>query len=287
MRNRDSDALVRKNLTTTPLLFACPDNLASRDSSGAGAQSALTPRLVLRWIVLLLLIAGPVQPWGGKGHRVVAMIAGERLSPETRRGVRDLLGSESLVEVSTWADEIRRYRPQTDQWHYINVPMEARDPDILSFCPPGGCVVSKIDDFRSVLTNPHASPANRRDALKFLIHLVADLHQPLHVGDRNDRGGNRTQVVYFRTPANLHRVWDTEILQRMEEEAALASGCPGPLALAGREERPSIGQPSRMPWRAKLRISTSRGRWARPITSRRRRPSVCNLPKQAFGSPLC
>jgi len=224
LRNRDSDALVRKNLTTTPLLFACPDNLASRDSSGAGAQSALTPRLVLRWIVLLLLIAGPVQPWGGKGHRVVAMIAGERLSPETRRGVRDLLGSESLVEVSTWADEIRRYRPQTDQWHYINVPMEARDPDILSFCPPGGCVVSKIDDFRSVLTNPHASPANRRDALKFLIHLVADLHQPLHVGDRNDRGGNRTQVVYFRTPANLHRVWDTEILQRMEEEAALASG---------------------------------------------------------------
>ncbi|MCL4852208.1 MAG: S1/P1 nuclease, partial [Bryobacteraceae bacterium] len=135
-----------------------------------------------------------------------------------------LLGSESLVEVSTWADEIRCYRPETGPWHYINVPMEARDPDILSFCPSGGCVVSKIDGFRSVLTNPRASSENRREALKFLVHLVGDLHQPLHVGDRNDKGGNTTQLVYFGTSTNVHRVWDTEILQRMEEEAALASG---------------------------------------------------------------
>lgn len=198
--------------------------MLSRDRQGADAQSFLTPHLILRWMVLLLLIAGPALPWGEKGHRVVAMIASERLSPEARRGVRDLLGSESLVEVSTWADEIRRYRPETGPWHYINVPMEARDPDILSFCPSGGCVVSKIDDFRSVLTNPRASSENRREALKFLVHLVGDLHQPLHVGDRNDKGGNTTQLVYFGTPTNLHRVWDTEILQRMEEEAALASG---------------------------------------------------------------
>ncbi|HEU0138097.1 MAG TPA: S1/P1 nuclease [Bryobacteraceae bacterium] len=177
-----------------------------------------------RWVVLLLLIAGPAQPWGEKGHRVVAMIAGERLSAEARRGVRDLLGSESLVEVSTWADEIRRYRPETGPWHYINVPMEARNPDILSFCPSDGCVVSKMDDFRSMLTNPREKPANRRDALKFLVHLVGDLHQPLHVGGRNDKGGNRTQLVYFGTSTNLHRVWDTEILRRMEGEASLASG---------------------------------------------------------------
>ncbi|MEB2364009.1 MAG: S1/P1 nuclease [Bryobacteraceae bacterium] len=217
---------MRRNLTNTALLFAYPGSHSpvSHDSPGAGAQSFRTPRLILWWIVPLLLLAGPAQPWGAKGHRVVAMVASERLSPEARRAVQDLLGSESLVEVSTWADEIRRYRRETGQWHYINVPIEARNPDILSFCPPGGCVVSKIDDFRSVLTNPREKPANRRDALKFLIHLVADLHQPLHVGDRNDKGGNRTQVVYFQTPANLHSVWDTEILQRMEEEAALASG---------------------------------------------------------------
>ncbi|MHC5538757.1 S1/P1 nuclease, partial [Singulisphaera rosea] len=85
------------------------------------------------------------------------------------------------------------------------------------FCQPGGCVVSKIDDFRRVLADPTVAPGERRKALRFLVHLVQDLHQPLHVGDRSDRGGNDLQLPFFEDGSNLHRIWDSGIVEHQTD----------------------------------------------------------------------
>jgi hypothetical protein len=97
-------------------------------------------------------------------------------------------------------------------WHSVNVPIsEPRyDP---GFCQLGGCVVSKIGDFERVLSDPRASRAAKRQALRFLVHLIQDLHQPLHVGDTGSRGGDLVQVRFFELGSNLHRVWDSQIIE--------------------------------------------------------------------------
>lgn len=155
--------------------------------------------------------------WGRIGHRASAALAESRLTPAARAAVRDLLEpGESLADASTWADEHRRDLPESGPWHYVNVPITeaAYAP---RFCQPGGCVVSKIADFRRVLADPTVSPAERRKALRFLVHLVQDLHQPLHVGDRRDRGGNDLQLPFFEDGSNLHRIWDSGIVEHQSD----------------------------------------------------------------------
>jgi hypothetical protein len=95
----------------------------------------------------------------------------------------------------------------------VNVPIKETRYD-ARFCPSGGCVVSKIEEFQRILQNPNAGKVQKRQALKFLIHFIADLHQPLHVGDNNDQGGNLLQVRFFNDGSNLHRVWDSQVMER-------------------------------------------------------------------------
>jgi hypothetical protein len=164
-------------------------------------------------LLLTLLLTPSVWSWGRIGHRVVARMAEERLTPHALVVVHDLLGpGVSLADISTWADEQREI-PGTGPWHYVNVPItESRyDP---KFCQTGGCIVSKIEDFKRVPQDPKAGKIEKQQALKFLIHLIADLHQPLHVGDTGSRGGNLIQVRFFNAGSNLHRVWDSQIMQR-------------------------------------------------------------------------
>ena len=118
----------------------------------------------------------------------------------------------SLADVATWADEQREV-PGSGPWHYVNVPItESRyDP---KFCPPGGCVVSKVADFKRVLMDPRTEKDQKWQALKFLVHLIADLHQPLHIGDNNNRGGNLLQVRFFNVGSNLHRAWNSQVMER-------------------------------------------------------------------------
>jgi nuclease S1 len=123
-----------------------------------------------------------------------------------------LESGESLADASTWADEHSREIPGSAAWHFVNVPISARHYDPRD-CPPRGCVVSKIAEFRSILLDPHAPRSRRRTALRFFVHLVQDLHQPMHVADRNDRGGNNLQLRYGRDDnTNLHQVWDSGLL---------------------------------------------------------------------------
>lgn len=155
--------------------------------------------------------------WGPQGHHTVARIAESRLNPNALAAVKNLLGASSMAEVSTWADEIRPRRRESGPWHYINIPIGAARTRSADYCPKEGCVVSKVEDLVKTLRTS-TNRGERVEALKFLIHFVGDMHQPLHTGDQKDRGGNDTKVVYYGQPFNLHRIWDSDLLARMDKD---------------------------------------------------------------------
>lgn len=137
-------------------------------------------------------------------------------------------GLDPFVDSSTWADDVRSVLPTTAAWHFIDIPRTARPGDLAPYCPPAtGCLTSALADQFRILRNRSAAPQARADALRFLIHLVADLHQPLHAATNNDRGGNCLPVAFFdRAPQqtnlrredyspNLHEIWDNDIAEKM------------------------------------------------------------------------
>ncbi len=186
--------------------------------NGLNRSKAL--RVLLAATVGASAMAGPAWAWGRMGHRVAGKIAEGRLTPTARAAVAALLEpGQSIADVSTWADEVRRDYPESGPWHYINIPITepAYDP---KFVPAEGCVITKIEDFRKILADPNATRPERAKALKFLIHFVQDMHQPVHVGHRADRGGNDTQVQFFGQGSNLHRVWDSGLIDQANRTEA-------------------------------------------------------------------
>jgi nuclease S1 len=169
--------------------------------------------------VALLVSLGSTAPtwaWGRLGHRVIARLADKQLTPTARAAIAALLTSgESLADASTWADEHRRELPKTSPWHYVDVPLdEPRYHSVFAGdVPERGYVVDKIHDFRVAVTDPNQSVEDRRIALRFLVHFVEDLHMPMHVGENNDKGGNRTQVRFFDRGTNLHSLWDSGMIE--------------------------------------------------------------------------
>jgi len=162
---------------------------------------------------LLLLTSSSASPWGAIGHRIVGRIAEQHLSAEARQQLQALLGPESLAQVSTWLDEIRADPAwnHAAPWHYVNIG----DDETYETAPknPGGDVVEALQRFTTVLRDPQASQQDKVVALKFLVHFVGDIHQPLHVGRRDDQGGNLIQVRWFGEPSNLHKVWDEQLIE--------------------------------------------------------------------------
>jgi hypothetical protein len=169
--------------------------------------------------------------WGQQGHRIVARIAQRNLSPKARQEVRKLLRpGETLESVATWADVIRDSRPETKRWHYVDIPLKEAGYDPARDCqrtPLGDCIIQALDESRSILADParlerlkltladeRESRQTRAEALKFLVHFVGDLHQPLHCADNDDAGGNKLKVTFFGVSSNLHKVWDTDIIAR-------------------------------------------------------------------------
>jgi hypothetical protein len=151
-------------------------------------------------------------PWGPIGHRVAAKMAQDNLTTAALTAVHDLLGPEtSLVDIATWADEQTEV-PDAATWHYINIPITESSYS-GKYCQPQGCVVSKINEFRRTLQSSKATKTEKQRALKFLVHFIADLHQPLHVGDTGSRGGNQIQVLFYGQGSNLHKVWDSQIME--------------------------------------------------------------------------
>jgi len=200
---------------------------------------------------LILGFGRPAGAWGREGHRAVGIIAQQRLSDSARKGCRRLLGPMfSLAEVSTWADEIKRERGFTRPWHYVNIPI-SRDKYVPRVdCPDGNCIVARLPEFIRQINDPRLSETKRKEALMFVVHLVGDLHQPLHCGDRGDRGGNDVRIANPRPAAavNLHRVWDFGAFERAHLTAE-------DLAAAGRRSlaaRP-IYLPKRLRYRRQVR----------------------------------
>jgi hypothetical protein len=171
-------------------------------------------------LFLALTAVTPAWAWGPQGHEVVALIASQHLSVGARTEVARLLGGKAMmVHDSNWADEIRDRRRDTSAWHYVDIPLGARGYDPRRDCPNGDCVVAQIEKDRRVLANRRLGDGPRREAMRFLIHLVADLHQPLHAGDNDDRGGNQVRVSIGRTRATLHRIWDGEVVEALGRDS--------------------------------------------------------------------
>ena len=156
--------------------------------------------------------------WGTEGHQVIALIAQSQLTPKARAEVDRLLAQEpgeTLASVSTWADEHRDQ--STASWHFINFPRgdclysEQRD------CPDGNCVVYAIKKEVAILES-NAPDEKRLIALKYLVHLVGDVHQPLHAGYLDDKGGNTYQLQAFMRGSNLHAVWDAGLIKNLNED---------------------------------------------------------------------
>ena len=171
------------------------------------------------WVLLAaLVVSTQAWAWGSQGHQVVAAMAWELLQPATRQEVNRLLAlepGETLESLSTWADEHRN--PATGPWHYVNFPRGNCQYEAQRDCPDGHCVVAAIERERAVWAS-NANDKARLKALKYLIHFVGDIHQPLHAGYRDDRGGNQFQLRAFMRGSNLHAVWDSGLLHQLDLE---------------------------------------------------------------------
>ncbi|MFL6732829.1 MAG: S1/P1 nuclease [Sphingomicrobium sp.] len=159
------------------------------------------------------LLPSPASAWGKTGHRVVAAIADTQLSGLARARVEQILGpGESLDEAANWPDEMRSapgpfWQKTTAAWHYVTL-----NGTIYDHAPPEGDALEALNRFSKTLQDPKASLADKQLALRFIVHLVGDLHQPLHVGKCCDRGGNDVKVSWFGKPTNLHSVWDSQLV---------------------------------------------------------------------------
>ena len=184
-------------------------------------------RLVILAASLLALLPGTTRAWGWKGHVVIAKIAARRLSPKARHAVANLLEGRTLADVANWADDIRSTRPETAQWHFVDIPLAATSYAPARDCrqtPAGDCVVAATQRWLQTLADRRRSPTSRAEALKFVVHLIGDVHQPLHCADNQDHGGNDAEVTFFgqsvspftQKPWNLHAVWDAGLIEHAQ-----------------------------------------------------------------------
>jgi hypothetical protein len=154
--------------------------------------------------------------WGPVGHKIVAQIAENQLSYEAKSAISRLLPNQSLAEVSTWADEIKSQRvwDKSKAWHFVNL----RDGETYESIQhePEGDVITAINQMINILKSSSTSFNDRQIALKFLVHLVGDIHQPLHVGRPSDRGGNDIKVVFEGDSLNLHQLWDSAMIDKQQ-----------------------------------------------------------------------
>ena len=144
--------------------------------------------------------------WGKTGHRIVGEIAENYLTKNSKLQIKKLIGHHNLSRISNWADEIKS-DPKWDHaydWHYCTIP----DGEDYEKGKHKGQAVEKVFDFTKTLKDKKSTKEDKIIALKFLVHLIGDLHQPLHVGNGKDRGGNDVKVKWFGEATNLHNVWD-------------------------------------------------------------------------------
>jgi hypothetical protein len=202
-------------------------------------------RKLLLTAAALALTCSQALAWGDLGHEVTALIAYRHLSPTARAALDVLLASDTdtltagdFASRATWADKYRNAHRETAAWHFADIEID--QPDLKDACfgfptlqggqwasqgPARDCVVNKIDQFAAELKNPSTPAAERILALKFLIHFVGDLHQPLHAADHHDRGGNCISLAPAAgAQTNLHAYWDVSVVNALGQSAAQIAG---------------------------------------------------------------
>ncbi len=162
------------------------------------------------WLVLLILVTNVHESvaWGPQGHRVVGFIAESHLQPKVKKLIRKKFNIKSLADVATWADVARKKRKEENPWHYTNIAEGQWTYDAARDCPNGACVTEQIQKFSDILDDRSAPLQHRKDALKYLVHFVGDVHQPLHLGNKKDRGGGTLRFPYKGKVVSLHYLWD-------------------------------------------------------------------------------
>ena len=185
------------------------------------------PNALAVMLVLASAYAPLVLAWGPQGHRTVGAIADRLLTPQAHALVTRLLagdldkfgnlsGRTTLEAVSVWPDELNGTPAARATWHYDDVPVCGTAPK-ARYCADGQCNTEQLQRLTGVLADPHAAARDRNEALKWIVHLVGDIHQPLHAADNADRGGNRVQVALSglrtRGRENLHRAWDSDLVK--------------------------------------------------------------------------
>jgi hypothetical protein len=191
-------------------------------------RRSLTPSAAV--IALTLLVPSTLVGWGREGHEIVASLAQARMTKNAKAGIRSLIGDASLASVANWADEVRPDRDETYNWHFVDIPKDASgfSDERDCFLPHSrhkgsatdhhNCVVDRIESFKKVLSDSNASRDDRIDALRFLVHFVGDVHQPMHATGEA-AGGNGIAVTEFGStqcgprPCNLHGAWDSGLIE--------------------------------------------------------------------------
>jgi S1/P1 Nuclease len=191
-------------------------------------MSRIGASLVSLALCAALSAAPAAWAWGPQGHRTVGAIADRLLTPAASRAVAELLASDldrfgnpsgrsTLESVSVWADEIRGTPADEPRWHYDDIPVCGTPPPREEYCPGDRCNSAQLERLIPVLADRHADLRTRNEALKWIVHLVGDLHQPLHAADNDDAGGNRVAValagLHTRGRESLHRAWDGDLVQ--------------------------------------------------------------------------
>ncbi|HET7162447.1 MAG TPA: S1/P1 nuclease [Rhodanobacteraceae bacterium] len=183
--------------------------------------------VVLVMAIVAMLLCTSAFAWGPRGHRIVARLAEAQLTPQALAEAQKLLalrGARHLSDVAVWADDLRDTDPElfqrTKRLHFVNFHSRDCIYDPPRDCHHGECAVAAIEKYSAILANRSNIPAERVEAMAFLVHFVGDIHQPLHAGYRHDVGGNDFQVRWHGRGSSLHRIWDSTMLDSTDLSAA-------------------------------------------------------------------
>ncbi|MCK5824681.1 MAG: S1/P1 nuclease [Ichthyobacteriaceae bacterium] len=163
--------------------------------------------------LMFVFLMSTVFAYGPTGHRTIAKVAEGYLTEKTKKNIMELLGGDSFILASTYADDIKsdsRF-DYTHTWHYVNAQDGMSYND--SKKNPKGDLIKAINESIAIIKDKKSTKEDKTFRLKMLIHLIGDLHQPLHTGRASDLGGNRIKVNWFGEPTNLHRLWDSGIIE--------------------------------------------------------------------------
>lgn len=170
-------------------------------------------------ILFSLSLSFNALAWGQTGHRVTGAIAEHYLTPSAQAAIDDILPDEDLAEAATYPDEMRSspkpfWQNTAGPFHYVTIPVGKRYADVAA--PLEGDAITALKRFRQDLKDPLSSLATKQLALRFIVHIIGDLHQPLHAGNGIDKGGNEVKVKFFWQDSNLHRVWDSGMIDQRQ-----------------------------------------------------------------------